>query len=248
MRPTDEPGPSRSAAAAGAAVVAAGDGAPAFLAGRGRGEPIPVLPPGRRTSQAEAGLWSYDEGKRLSSPTAPPAPSSLSDSPPAVAMARRGPTHPGWEKPPRDENFPRLRSRDDRRANQALLFAVVGVAVLMVALILVPILLSNHGGSSAGPSPSGSTAVAGSILPGTSLLPSASQPPSSAGQSFLQYAVKSNDSMALIAKRFNLQLWELLLANPQVTNPDHIEVGQVLNIPPAGLLTLPPVTPSPSST
>lgn len=248
MRPTDEPGPSRGTAAAGVAVAVAGDGAPAFLAARGRGEPIPVLPPGRRSSEAEAGLWSYDEGKRLSSPTAPPAPSSLSDSPPAVAMARRGPTHPGWEKPPRADDFPRLRSRDDRRANQALLFAVMGVAVLMVALILVPILLSNHGTSSAGPSPSGSTAVAGSLAPGTSLLPSASQAPGSAGPTFLQYAVKSGDYVALIAKRFNLQVWELMLANPQVTNPDHIEVGQLLNIPPAGLLTRPPATPSPAST
>ena len=54
-------------------------------------------------------------------------------------MARRGPTHPDWENPPRLDNYPRLRSHEDRNNNQPLLLAALGVAIVMVALILIPL-------------------------------------------------------------------------------------------------------------
>ncbi len=55
------------------------------------------------------------------------------------------------------------------------------------------------------------------------------------------YKIKSTDnSLTAIAHRFGLTLRQLLDANPQITNPDHIQVGQVITIPE------PPPSPAPS--
>ncbi len=44
------------------------------------------------------------------------------------------------------------------------------------------------------------------------------------------YVVQAGDSLGKIAERYNVSLDELIKAN-QMTNPDHLEVGQVLTIP-----------------
>jgi LysM repeat protein len=218
--------------------------APAFLAGRAR----PSAAGGaagsmRRSTEASASLWSYEgESRRSSSPTAPTAPSSLAA--PTIAMARRGPTHPGWENPPRLENFPRLRSRDDRHSNQPLLYAAIAISVVMVALIAIPILLSSRGGTGAGPSQSAGGALQNQSGQSASTSPSVGAP--TPGSSYLRYVVQSGDYLSKIALRYNLHLWEIELANPQITNFDHLEVGDVLNIPPVGLLTQPPASPGAS--
>ena len=55
------------------------------------------------------------------------------------------------------------------------------------------------------------------------------------------YTIKSSDnSLTAIAHRFGLTLRQLLDANPQITDPDHIKVGQVITIPE------PAATPAPS--
>jgi LysM repeat protein len=235
--------PSASVAAEDAAAAALGsddDAAPAFLAGRPRPAANPdLLSSSKRKSDAAASLWSYDgDTKRAPSTPAPTPPSSLA--PPSIAMARRGPSHPGWENPPRVDSYPRLRSREDRRANQPLLFMCIGIALVFVALVLFPILTkpsSIIGGGS--PGPSGSALV----VPGLSPSPSLSPTP---GTSYTIYHVRSGDYLAKIAAQYNLHIWEIELANPQITDFDHIEVGELVYIPPAGLLTLPPPTPSPS--
>ena len=159
-------------------------------------------------------------------------------------MARRGPTHPGWENPPRLETFPRLRSRDDRRANQPLLVVAVFIAAIMVALVAYPFIFSgNHG--STGPSSPGPVGPGGSHGPSAS--PSQSQAQGSPRVSFLAYTVLKNDYMAKIASKFNLQLFELMAANPIVPPNGHIEVGQILNIPPAGYFTAPPASAVPAA-
>ncbi len=242
------------AAAASAVIVASAavddiadaDAGPAFLASRPRPTAaVDANAAGKRTGDASAGLWSYDaESKRTPAPAAPPPPSSLGA--PAVAMARRGPTHPGWENPPRLETFPRLRSRDDRRANQPLLIVAVFITAIMVALVLYPFVFSsNHGPTAVGSgaqAPVGSGASQGSGASpsqgtGTSGLPRVS---------FQTYLVKSGDYMAKIAQRFNLTLYELQAANPLVPANGHIEIGQILNIPPAGYFTPPPASANPA--
>lgn len=233
-------------AAAGAAAEAATDDelAPAFLASRTRTVPDDAGVAARR-AEASSTLWSYDtDTKRTQAKAAPPPPSSLGA--PAVAMARRGPSHPGWENPPRLENFPRLRSREDRRANQPLLVVAIGMALVMVALIMFPIIanqkgggIGNGGGGNGGSSPSPS-AIASAVDSGQASPTSAGPPAPSLPDGWFSYRVLPGDFIAKIAQKFNLQVWEVEVANPQIHNFDILYVGWSLKIPPPGLLTPPP--------
>ncbi len=46
------------------------------------------------------------------------------------------------------------------------------------------------------------------------------------------YTVKAGDSSDSIAKSYSVTLAAFVAANPQITNPSQIQVGQVVNIPP----------------
>lgn len=45
------------------------------------------------------------------------------------------------------------------------------------------------------------------------------------------YIVVSGDTMYGIANKFNISLGQLISANPQIPNPNYIQVGQLINIP-----------------
>ena len=65
-------------------------------------------------------------------------------------------------------------------------------------------------------------------------IPAASAPthqPSPVPPRVVTYVVQSGDTMSSIAAAHNLSLAALEAANPQVSNPDSIQPGQVLNIP-----------------
>ena len=47
----------------------------------------------------------------------------------------------------------------------------------------------------------------------------------------MTYRVQPGDTLSKIAKRNGISLAQLLKANPQITNPDKIQVGQVVNLP-----------------
>jgi nucleoid-associated protein YgaU len=225
--------------AAAAALASDDDATPAFLA-----RPRPAANPdlvstSKRKSDAAASLWSYDgDTKRSPSAPAPTPPSSLA--PTTIAMARRGPSHPGWENPPRVDSYPRLRSREDRRANQPLLFVSIGIALVFVALVLFPIVTKGGGSIGAGtPGPSDSLSLVSGLSPSPSITPTP-------GVSFTIYHVRSGDYLQKIANQYNLAIWEIEAANPQITNFDHIEIGQPINIPPAGYEKTPAPSPSAS--
>jgi LysM repeat protein len=57
------------------------------------------------------------------------------------------------------------------------------------------------------------------------------------------YIIQSGDTMTAIAAAHNLSLAALEAANPQVTNPNSISAGEVLNIP-GGAIPIPTVDPS----
>jgi N-acetylmuramoyl-L-alanine amidase len=46
-----------------------------------------------------------------------------------------------------------------------------------------------------------------------------------------RYIVRPGDSLFIIATRFNVTIQSILRMNPEITNPDVISAGQVINIP-----------------
>lgn len=58
------------------------------------------------------------------------------------------------------------------------------------------------------------------------------------------YIVQSGDTLSIIARRYGLTLSQLLALNPHITNPNFIQVGQVINVSgtPSGGGTIPVVT------
>jgi LysM repeat protein len=228
------------AATAGAARSRGDSEAPAFLAGSGRTTPAEAVPvTAAHASDPGSGLWGFEGApKRTVAPTAPAAASGSFDTatPP---MPRHQPTKPDWENPPRYENFPRLRARDDRN-NQPLLLAALGVTVLMLALIVVP-LLSPKGG---GPSPSSSHS-AGTASPSAS---TSVAPPDNPNRTFMVYRVKPGDNLNGIAQGNGISYAQLIAANPQITNPNHIEVGQIIYIPWQTWVPSPTASPTPTPT
>ncbi len=175
---------------------------------------------------------------------------------PAAALKSRLPSYPAWEKPPSPYNYPRLRGREEyRRPMPALwpvLIASIGVALLLGVLVVIPA-ISGHGAhapiasASTSPGESASGLAADSAAPSASLVASGSgsaATPTPAGPaiSYKQYKVQAGDTVSKIALKNGLKSWELLAANPQVTNPALLKIGSVLNIPPAGVLTPPPAS------
>ena len=233
---------------------------PAFLANRGRTTPAEAAPvAAHSTSDPGSGLWGFEGApKRMIAPATTPATGSGAPTAgsPAYAMARRQPTRPDWENPPRMDKYPRLRARDDRNNNQPLLLAALGVAVLMVALIVYPILTNNKGGGVGGTNPSASQShIAGG--PSASATDSPSPTPQ-ADRTLRAYLVRSSDkNLTSIAANNGISLQQLELANPQITNYNVIYVGMTIYIPwqtwtppaPTPSLTPTPVpTPTPKAT
>jgi LysM repeat protein len=88
-----------------------------------------------------------------------------------------------------------------------------------LALVAVVALLAAGCGADAPPTPAATAAP--SAAPTPTPVPTARQ-----------YRVRSGDTLAAIARRFGRTVGQLLTANPSVTNPDLLQVGQVLVIPP----------------
>ncbi len=225
---------------------------PAFLASRGRTTPAEAGPVPPHSSDPGSGLWGFEGAPKrtVASASVPTAASSSADSgTTAYAMARRGPTHPDWEKPPRLDNYPRLRAHEDRNNNQPLLLAALGVAVVMVALILIP-LWGGKGGSIANPSASGSL-IAGAS--GASPLATDTPVPTPEPDRTLQvYTITSKDkTLSGIAAKFGISLTQLELANPLSgwgsKSYDVIFPGMTVYIP-WQTWTPPAPTPSPTPT
>ncbi len=61
----------------------------------------------------------------------------------------------------------------------------------------------------------------------------------------MNYVVKAGDTLSKIAKRNGMTLAQLLQANSQITNPDKIKVGDVINLPDTSLADTKPLPPKP---
>jgi murein DD-endopeptidase MepM/ murein hydrolase activator NlpD len=57
----------------------------------------------------------------------------------------------------------------------------------------------------------------------------------------MTYKVKAGDNLSKVAKRYGISLAQLLKANPQIKNPDKIQVGQLINLPDTSTETTQPL-------
>jgi len=146
---------------------------------------------------------------------------------------------PSWERARRFEAYPTIRARTGLPAPPRLALMFGAVVIAAVGLFLLPALLGIGGGddeNGSTPNPSGSQAVpSASVEPTAPLAPSAET-----------YIVKSGDTVSGIATEFGVTPDELLAANPQITDPDKIAIGDEITIParPPAEFTEPSTEPS----
>jgi LysM repeat protein len=132
---------------------------------------------------------------------------------------------PSWERARRFEAYPTIRARAGLPAPSRLAVLAGALVIAAVALFFIPPLFLGIGGgddqNGESPSPSGSQAA-----PSTSVEPTASPEPSAQ-----VYLIKAGDTLSKVATAFDLTLEELLAANPQITDPDKVAIGDEINIP-----------------
>lgn len=229
-RVSDEP--LTGAAAAGG--VAAGAAAAASAAN----------PPSAGGAMPQTGPGFFDE-LRASAERSTPAPSARPIAPPPVPAGRAGPEEPDedeedemaaapvrdWDRPRARRDYPRLERQ--RRVSRTLL-GVAALAVAALLLFLLPSLLRGLFGGGGEASPTPGVSASASASPSGSL---ASESPTESGAtpnpsaSQLTYTVVSGDTLTKIATKFHTTVQAILAANPSITNPNNITVGQVIVIP-----------------
>jgi hypothetical protein len=131
---------------------------------------------------------------------------------------------PSWERARRFEAYPTIRSRAGLPALPRIAVMAGALVIAAVALFFLPALL-GVGGDDGSP---GSTA-----RPSVSqAAPSASQAPTAPPEPTAQvYLIKAGDTLSSVAADFDLTLEELLTANPQITEPDKVGIGDEITIP-----------------
>jgi LysM repeat protein len=131
---------------------------------------------------------------------------------------------PSWERARRFEAYPTIRARTGLPAPPRLAVLAGALVIAALALFFIPPIflgIGGGGGNGATPDPSASQAV-----PSTSVEPTA--PPAPTAQVYL---IKAGDTLSKVATSFDLTLAELLAANPQITDPDKIAIGDAVIIP-----------------
>lgn len=137
------------------------------------------------------------------------------------------------------------------------LFTIVAVIVILalgvLAVLILPGILAGSPTHTTRPSGSAIIASGSPLSSNVAVTPTPTSsaptsPPPSIGPTIeptpvaspVTYKIKAGDTLARVANRFHVTIEQILAANPQITNPDHIQVGQVINIPVAA------ATPAPS--
>lgn len=176
------------------------------------------------TDEAEPDGYSEDTDP------APAAASGRSRPPsghrPSVSESRRSGRSlggPSWERPRRFEAYPTLKTRIGLPGVPRVAVAFAALVVAALLLFSIPLLLIRPGGGADTGTQSTSTPP---LEPSASLAPT--PVPSPTPQ---VYAIASGDTLSKVAKRFGVTIEELLAANPSITNPDKISIGQEIVIP-----------------
>ncbi len=136
---------------------------------------------------------------------------------------------PAWEQPGRYEAYPSLRTRVGLPSMGGgiprLGVAVIALVLAAVALFFVGPMLLGIGGDNGG---IGTGATPGATIAAATPTPAVTAVPAPTPQ---LYVVAKGDTMSKIAKRFGVSVEQLLLANPQVKDPNKIKIGDELTIP-----------------
>lgn len=151
---------------------------------------------------------------------------------------------PSWERLPRREAYPTLKTRMGLSgvSMPPLLVGVVALVIAAVALFTLPALL-GIGNPAASPSPSASVGASGIAASQTPFVPTAVPEPTAQ-----VYVVQGGDTMSKIANRFGVPLQVLCDTNKAtIPNCDKVNVGQEVIIPVTAPTTVPDAGSSPSA-
>jgi hypothetical protein len=133
-----------------------------------------------------------------------------------------------WNRP-RAARVPRPSWRDDVPA--IVPPVAIGVAILLLVAVLLFLLPGFLAGGGAAPAPASPSPVPSSLV-GPSPTPEP-MPTTEAGATLRTYKVQRGDTLIDIARRFGVELAQLVCINPSLRrDPDNIYFGTVLTIPP----------------
>jgi len=132
------------------------------------------------------------------------------------------PSAPAWERPRRFDSYPAIKSaRGPVGIPRIAIWAGLLLAAALV-LFLVPPLLLGGGGSAASPAPSASADVSVAPSPTATVAPSPTP---------FTYTVKAGDTLSRIAGKYKVAVADILAVNPDMKNPDSLQIGQKIVIP-----------------
>jgi hypothetical protein len=136
---------------------------------------------------------------------------------------------PAWERPRRNDAYPTTRTRVRMPGLSKIVLAAVLLVAAAVAIFFLPGLLMNRGSNPAvgGASPT-APAAAASASAAASAEPTVAPTPTP-----FTYTVKPKDTLTKIAARFGVTVDQILAANPAITNPNVVSIGDKLVIPTA---------------
>ncbi|OGN87360.1 MAG: hypothetical protein A2X23_05425 [Chloroflexi bacterium GWC2_73_18] len=144
---------------------------------------------------------------------------------------------PPWERPRRYESYPSLRSRVGLPAIPHLAIYAAALVIAAVALFFLPTFFSDFvSGDRPTPSPTPLPSASASQRPTPTSAPTAAV-----------YVVKAGDTLSGIADTLGVTLQQLLAANPQISDPDKIKIGDKIYIPGTGPVPVPSPSPGEGS-
>lgn len=162
------------------------------------------------------------------------------DKRPRVGDSRRGrpvppDAAPVWERPRRYEAYPTIKTRVGMPSLSRVALMALALLLAAVAVFLLPGLLGVGGpsGPAGGRPSSGPSAGASASL----------EPATPAAPTPMTYTVAPKDTLEKIARKFGVTVAQILAANPQITNPNKIAIGDVIVIPTAGTSASPSTAP-----
>ena len=134
------------------------------------------------------------------------------------------PSAPAWERPRHFDSYPAIKSR--RGAGGIPRVAVWAGLLFAAALVLflVPPLFLGGGGGGATGSPTPAASADSSVAPS----PTATIAPSPTP---FTYTVKAGDTLSRIAGKYKIAVADILAVNPDMKNPDSLQIGQKIVVP-----------------